>query len=178
MIAPRWRTDRPWMPDYGLAPVEAGLLLWSWAEERLDAASRYWISTVDAQGKPHLSAVWAVRVDNTLWFSCGPHSRKARNLGLSGRCAIATERADEAVTMIGVARRVEDVGAGDAGGTGGRVHTIADAYRAKYGESFPDPAVNPLYGVTPDVVIGVVEDPAEFSTWATRWTFHRPETKH
>ena len=154
------RTDRPWMPDYGLSGSEDGLLAWSWAVDHLRAAPRYWVSSVDPFGQPHLSAVWAVWVDDALWFSCGARSRKARNLLLSGRCTAATERADEAVTITGHAGRVTD---------GAVLGAVTDAYVAKYGEGFPDPGANPLFAVRPDVVIGIVE--SDMQARSTRWTF-------
>lgn len=49
------------------------------------------------------------------------------------------------------------------------IEPVSEAYLAKYGEGFPDPAENPLFAVLPDVVIGMVE--SEFSSRATRWTF-------
>lgn len=156
------RTDRPWMPDYGLAPAEAGLLPWSWAEERLLASRRFWVATAGTQGLPRLSAVWAVWVDDALWFSCGGRSRKARDLGAAGRCAVSTERADEAVTMTGTARRVEDLAL---------LGPVTEAYVATYGDGFPDPVSNPLFAVLPEVVIGIIESDPEFTTRATRWTF-------
>jgi len=70
------------------------------------------------------------------------------------------ERADEAVTLIGQARRAEDAR---------ELSGVTEAYVVKYGEGFPDPAVNPLFAVLPDSVIGMVED--DFSNRATRWSF-------
>lgn len=154
------RTDRPYMPDYGLSGEPDGLLPWSWALDHLRSAQRFWVSSVDPLGAPHLSAVWAIWLDDALWFSCGPRSRKARNLLASSRCSAATERADEAVTITGHATRVEDAAS---------IEPVSEAYLAKYGEGFPDPAENPLFAVRPDVVIGMVE--LEFSSRATRWTF-------
>ena len=52
--------DRPHMPGYGIAGPEAGLLPWSWAEERLRDAWRYWVVTVSGDGEPHAMPVWAV----------------------------------------------------------------------------------------------------------------------
>lgn len=169
------------MPGYGIAEGEQGLLPWSWAMDHLREARRYWVATADSPGAlepsqpsaagdgrlvvgvaPHLSAVWAVWVEDALWFSCGARSRKARNLGVNGRCSVATERADEAVTMTGSAHRVEDVAL---------LGPVTDAYVTKYGDGFPDPAINPLFAVLPDVVIGIIEAEAEFTTRATRWTF-------
>jgi len=45
------------MPGYGIAgPGEGrGLLPWSWAEERIAAARRYWLATVAADGAPHVT---------------------------------------------------------------------------------------------------------------------------
>jgi hypothetical protein len=45
------------MPGYGIAEAERGLLPWSWAVERLIAATRYWVATVDEDGAPHLMPV-------------------------------------------------------------------------------------------------------------------------
>lgn len=148
------------MPDYGLSGDTDGLLPWSWAVDHLRSAQRFWVSSVDPLGQPHLSAVWAVWVDDALWFSCGARSRKARNLLASGRCSAAAERADEAVTITGYASRVDSAEL---------IAPVSEAYVAKYGEGFPDPAEHPLFSVLPEVVIGMVE--SEFSARATRWTF-------
>lgn len=160
------RTDRPWMPDYGVPRHEEGLLPWSWAVDHLVAARRFWVASADPLGQPHNSAVWAVWVEDALWFSCGPRSRKARNLLANGRCAVATERADEAVTITGRAGRFEDAAV---------VGAVANAYAAKYGDGFPDPATNPLFAVVPEVVIGIIENEPDFTTRATRWTFSSVE---
>lgn len=164
------------MPDYGLSDEPDGLLPWSWAVDHLRSAQRFWVSSVDPLctldspqpgrglgsrlATPHLSAVWAIWLDDALWFSCGPRSRKARNLLANRRCSAATERADEAVTITGHAIRVE---------VAVSIEPVSAAYLAKYGEGFPDPAENPLFALRPDVVIGMVE--IEFSSRATRWTF-------
>lgn len=177
------RTDRPWMPDYGLSGSKDGLLAWSWAVDHLLAAPRFWVSCITPLGErdfpqrgegtglraatPHLSAVWGVWVEDALWFSCGARSRKARNLLLNGRCTAAIERADEAVTITGHAGRVSD---------GAVLGAVTDAYVAKYGDGFPDPVSNPLFALSPEVVIGIIEREPDFSTRATRWTFAPRET--
>jgi hypothetical protein len=153
------------MPGYGVTTGEEGLLPWSWAVERLHAARRYWVASASAAGEPHVSAVWAAWVDDALWFSCGGRSRKARNLLASGRCAIATERADESVTLTGPADRVMGERA---------LAAVREAYVAKYGEGFPDPAANPVFAVRPERVIGIVEDESHFASAATRWVFGDP----
>ncbi|HEX8804933.1 MAG TPA: hypothetical protein VF743_12095, partial [Acidimicrobiales bacterium] len=89
-------------------------------------------------------------------------SRKARNLAADPRCVVTPERADEAVVVEGVATRVTDPAA---------VERVADAYRAKYGSGFPDPADNPLLAVRPTRAFGVVEEEPGFTTRTTRWTW-------
>ena len=65
--------DRPWMPGYGTLPAAdgTGLLPWSWATERLEAAHDFWLATTSADGRPHVMPVWAVWWRDALWFSSG-----------------------------------------------------------------------------------------------------------
>ncbi len=47
--------------------------------------------------------VWGLWQDGRLLFSTGSESRKARNLAHNPNCVACTERANEAVTVEGVA---------------------------------------------------------------------------
>jgi hypothetical protein len=47
----------------------------------------FWLSTIDADGRPHLTAVGANRVEGRYYFSGGPRSRKIRNIEREPRCA-------------------------------------------------------------------------------------------
>jgi general stress protein 26 len=156
--------DRPDLPGYGIEPAEAGegLLPWAWAIVRLESARNYWVATASPDGVPHLAAVWGVWVGGALYFSTGARSAKARNLALSARCVVTPEYAGEAVVVHGVAERVGDRAAADY---------VQRAYTEKYGETFPDPAQEPLFAVAPRVVLGFVSDSARFTTTATRWHF-------
>src|SRR5690348_7591741 len=80
--------DRPYMPGYGIkGPSEGtGLLPWAWATERLASARNYWLSTTTPAGAPHAMPVWAVWLDDRLWFSSSLGSRKIRNLTADPRC--------------------------------------------------------------------------------------------
>ena len=149
--------DRPHMPGYGIAGPDAGLLPWSWAEERLRGAPRYWVVTVAPDGAPHAMPVWAVWLDEALWFSTGGRSRKARNLRSEPRCVVHT---DDPLVVNGVAEVVTDESA---------IARMSEAYAAKYPDVPPDPAANPIVRVRPVTVIGLIE--AEFATSPTRWTF-------
>jgi PPOX class probable F420-dependent enzyme len=156
--------DRPYMPGYGLAPATGGrgLLPWSWADDRLAAARRYWIATVGADGRPHLAAVWGLWADGAFHFSTGGASRKARDLRHDPRVAVSVEGASESLVLDGVAERVIDPSV-----LGG----IESRYIAKYGSGYPDPADNPLMVVRPRTVIAVLESEPDFTELATRWTF-------
>ena len=58
-----------------------------------------WLSTVNADGSPHLTGIGALWAEGSFWFETGRHTRKGRNLARDPRCAlsIATERFDLAV---------------------------------------------------------------------------------
>lgn len=156
--------DRPEMPGYGIAPADGGegLLPWTWAVERIDAARNYWVATSSPDGVPHLAAVWGVWVGGALYFSTGSQTVKARNLEASARCVVSTEDADEAVVIHGVAERVGDRAAVDC---------VRKMYVEKYADEFPDPREEPLFAVAPRTVVGTISDPARFAATATRWHF-------
>jgi Pyridoxamine 5'-phosphate oxidase len=150
---------RPYMPGYGVAGSEAGLLPWSWALERLVSSHRYWLATADQHGAPHLMPVWAVWYEESLWFSSGGRSRKVRNLRANPRCAVQAGDADPVI----VHGSVEFVGDPDG--------ALVAAYRAKYGEAPPDSRENPIARVRPVWVFGLVE--SAFESTPTRWDFGR-----
>ena len=149
------------MPGYGIAgPQEGrGLLPWAWAEQRLEAAERYWLATVSPDGAPHVMPLWAVWLDGQLWFSTGGRSRKARNLRADPRCAIHLE-GDEPLIVNGLAAFVTDAAA---------IERMVAAYGDKYPETPPDPAENPIVRVRPQQAFGMIE--AEFAGSPTRWSF-------
>jgi hypothetical protein len=148
---------RPYMPGYGIATSEAGLLPWPWARERLTAATRYWLATVDADGAPHVMPVWAVWHDDCLWFSSGGRSRKIRNLRERPRCAVHSD-GDDPVILHGDVDLVTDPDP-----------AVLAAYRDKYGDAPPDPVENPIARVRPVWAFGLIE--SEFSSSPTRWEF-------
>ena len=145
------------MPGYGVSESASGLLPWSWAEERLAGATRYWITTVSPGGAPHVMPVWGVWLDRCLWFSTGGRSRKARNLRVEPRCVVHID-GEDLVIVHGTAELVTEPAAAPL-----------DAYAAKYGDRPPDVGQNPLVRVRPRWAFGHVE--AEFTRSPTRWDF-------
>ena len=64
----------------------------SWQDtlEAIKQAEIFWISTVRADGRPHVTPLVAVWLDDALHFSTGPEEQKARNLGGNRRVALTT----------------------------------------------------------------------------------------
>jgi hypothetical protein len=158
--------ERPQMPGYGLLAADdgTGLLPWTWAVERLASSHDYWLSTLSADGAPHLMPVWAIWLDGALWFSCSKESKKARNLTADGRCSLATDNAAQPVVLQGVAEPVITLG---------EIQRLIDAENAKYDTDYSlellGPAVSTWFGVRPARVFGL--DTADFAGSPTRWTF-------
>lgn len=160
-------SQRPHMPGYGIEPATSGgLLPWSWAEQRLLGSRSYWLATTWPDGRPHVMPVWAVWLDSALWFSCGPDSRKAKNLTTDPRCVLTTDNATEPVVCEGSASLCTDRDS---------IDRFARAAVAKY-ESVSDGdydldfyLANSTYVLRPRKVIALSEE--DFTTSPTRWTF-------
>jgi nitroimidazol reductase NimA-like FMN-containing flavoprotein (pyridoxamine 5'-phosphate oxidase superfamily) len=153
------KADRPHMPGYGISESTEGMLPWSWAEERLRDSRNYWVATARPGGRPHLMPVWAVWLNDALFFSTARTSTKARNLFANPNCSVSTEHGDEAVIVEGAVVHEEDHGV---------LRPAWDAYKAKYdwgleGES--------MFVLRPRVVFAFIETAEQFSTAATRWRF-------
>ena len=64
----------------------------SWEETRkaLAAAELFWISTVRADGRPHVTPVVAVWTEGAVWFSTGAVEQKFANLRASPHVVLTT----------------------------------------------------------------------------------------
>jgi hypothetical protein len=97
----------------GLPPVD-----WADVLEKLDAGSppapdahnacTTWLSTVNEDGSPHVTAVGALWLDGCFWFQTGSGTRKGRNVGRDPRCSIAVSIRDADVVAEGEAARVTE----------------------------------------------------------------------
>src|SRR6185437_2304120 len=100
----------------GLPPVD-----WAAVAASLDAGSAprpdaansrtTWLSTVNEDGSPHVTAVGALWVDGTFWFQTGAGTRKGRNVARDPRCSVAVSVRDADVVFEGDAVRVTEPGA-------------------------------------------------------------------
>ena len=157
------------MPDYGVVAPSWTPLPWSWAMERLLANRNFWVVTVSAAGAPHALPVWGVwdEGENRFAFSCGPRSRKARELSANPHVAIMTEDTVECLSLEGCAAPVHDRG---------RQDLWIERYLAKYRPMAADLSAefirrNLMVEFEPQRAFGVIERDDEFATRATRWVF-------
>ena len=97
----------------GLPPVN-----WTDVVEKLDRrldpapeahnAHTTWLSTINKDGSPHVTAVGALWLDGSFWFQTGTGTRKSRNVARDPRCSIAVSVRDADVVAEGNAVRVTD----------------------------------------------------------------------
>jgi hypothetical protein len=97
----------------GLPPVD-----WANIVEKLDSGSQpapeahnartTWLSTVNEDGSPHVTAVGALWLDGCFWLQTGSCTRKSRNIARDSRCSIAVSIRDADVVAEGEAERETD----------------------------------------------------------------------
>lgn len=105
---------------------------WVEAIEHLERAEIFWLSTVRPEGRPHVTPLLAVWLDDALYFCTGAHERKAKNLARNARCVLTTgcntmNEAGLDLVVEGQAVQVSDPA---------RLQRIADRYATKYGSDW------------------------------------------
>ncbi|MEE4541076.1 pyridoxamine 5'-phosphate oxidase family protein [Streptomyces sp. V4-01] len=146
---------------------------WEEVREALDTAQTYWLTTVRADGRPHVTPLIAIWDASALHFSTGEREQKSRNLAAHRHVALTTgaNALDEGLDVVleGEATRVTDTA---------RLEHLAAAWLRKYGEvwryevrddSFwhPGGGLATVYAVRPAAVHAFRKGP----TYAqTRWT--------
>lgn len=101
----------------------------AWADtvRALDAAQLFWITTVRADGRPHVTPLVAVWVDDAIHFCTGADEQKAVNLRANPNVILTTGRNDWTqgldVVVEGAATRTTDDAA---------LRRLAEAWRTKW----------------------------------------------
>lgn len=122
-------TEQRNLDGYGAPPIE-------WARVREALAGPFtqvpgtggpgrhtaWLTTLDADGGPHLVGVGISSVDGVWYFTSGPGARKARNLARDARCAVSLAIEPFDLVVEGTAGRVVD---------GPTLTAVAAAYAAE-----------------------------------------------
>ena len=117
--------------DGRFSDPQAGPTAWPDALRTLQDAELYWLTTVRANGRPHVTPLVGVLDDNAVHFVTGFDEQKARNLQHNPQVALTTGQNAWArgldVVVEGGAIRVTD---------GVTLQRLADAFEAKYGSDW------------------------------------------
>ena len=103
---------------------------WAVARRQLQTAMAYFLTTVRPDGRPHVTTIAAVWLDDAVHFTTGALERKARNLAENDHVVVTVgSSAFEGLDVVieGHAVRVTDPGT---------LQRLADAYPPKYGDIF------------------------------------------
>lgn len=160
--------ERPLLPD-GYVEMDKlePPLPWSYVEEQLGKAINFWFATADKAGVPHVSPIWAVWVDDHLYFDGSSKSKRIRNMLDNPNLAVHLESGESALIMYGTGEELQNAPITLR-------ERIAAEYKRKYVEQdyAPDPAwwvEGGLYKMTVSKVIAwttFFKDP-------TRWILDR-----
>lgn len=137
---------------------------WTTVSGALASAELYWLTTVRGDGRPHVTPLVGVWVDDEFVFCTGSDEQKARNLERNANVAVTTgvnswKDGLDVVVEGSIARL-----------TGGEtLKQIADAYREKYSGEWdfdnddevfdPDGNRAHVFRVTPTKVIAFAKSP-------------------
>lgn len=100
---------------------------WETVRRAIETAELFWISTVRADGRPHVTPLPAVWHDGALYFCTGAAEQKARNLARNPSCSLTTGtnawKAGLDVVVEGAAEQITD---------DELLHVLARAWESKY----------------------------------------------
>ena len=134
--------------DSRFSDPQAGPTPWPDVARALADAELYWLTTVRADGRPHVTPLIGLAEGEVVHFCTGLSEQKARNLEHSDRVALTTGTNAWArgldIVVEGTAVRVTDRG---------ELQRLADAYEAKYGSVWH-------FDVGEDAFAGQGEEPA------------------
>lgn len=68
----------------------------------------FWLTTLNADGSPHVTSVGALWHAGSCWFQTGDQTRKAKNVARDARCTVSVATKGFDVMVAGDAQRVHD----------------------------------------------------------------------
>jgi nitroimidazol reductase NimA-like FMN-containing flavoprotein (pyridoxamine 5'-phosphate oxidase superfamily) len=80
--------------DQRFSDPDAEATSWDAARQALETAEMFWISTVRADGRPHVTPLVAVWAGGALYFCTGDAEQKAVNLGANPHVVLTTGCSD------------------------------------------------------------------------------------
>jgi nitroimidazol reductase NimA-like FMN-containing flavoprotein (pyridoxamine 5'-phosphate oxidase superfamily) len=132
-----------------------------------------WLATVNPDGTPHVMPLGILWAEDTLCFSAGASTRKAKNLMRSPHCVITVATYDYDLVVEGEAARVTDEARlqhiADLNAAAGWHPTVRDgSFYAEYSAPSAGPPPWDVYEVTPGTIFALgTSEPYG----ATRWRF-------
>jgi len=133
----------------------------------------FFVATVRPDGRPHSAGVGAIWVDDALYFTSGPGTRKSRNLAANPACSVSVRLRGLDLVLEGEAHRVTDAATLERVAavyrTGGWPASVAgDALTAPYSAPSAGPAPWHVYRLTLHNAVAVAGAEPH---GATRWNF-------
>jgi hypothetical protein len=117
--------------DPRFSSADATATPWTTARDLLAAAPTYWLSTARSDGRPHVTTIAGVWIDEALHFTTGRSEQKARNLAAGNPTVVVTTGCNGwdglDIVIEGEAVRVLDAE---------HLARLVDAYREKYADFF------------------------------------------
>ncbi len=144
---------------------------WPEARRLLEEAQIYWLSTVRPDNRPHVTPLFAVWLDDAVYFGTGADERKVKNLVHNPHCIFTT--GCNVIAGLDLVVEGEAIRTSDAG----KLQRVADQFAAKYGWHYAvrdgvfhgdKGNVALVYEVTPTTIFGFGKG-EQFSQ--TRWRF-------
>jgi pyridoxine/pyridoxamine 5'-phosphate oxidase len=155
------RSDPTAEVDTRFSDPEAGPTPWPDAARVLEQAELYWLTTVRADGRPHVTPLIGVVEEGVVHFCTGLREQKARNLEHSAQVAVTTGNNTWArgldVVVEGTAVRVGDRDS---------LQRLADAYEAKYGSVWHFDVGDGVFGTGEDAAAVFRIEPAKAIAFA------------
>jgi general stress protein 26 len=147
--------------DRRFSDPEAQPTAWSDVLHALEIAELYWLTTVRADGRPHVTPLIAVADGAAVHFCTGFREQKARNLEHNNRVALTTGNNTWArgldVVVEGTAIRITDPDL---------LQALADAYEAKYGSEWHFDVGDGVFGTGQDAAPVFRIEPAKVLAFA------------
>lgn len=139
MTDPAPTADRPRIPaEYRIPRSTKGLLDWAHVDERLRAATVYWIATSGPGGTPRVRPLDGLWHEGALYVGGSPETRWARDIQANPRVSVHLDGGLDVVILEGEAELLEH------GVEPELAVTLAELSNAKY----------PQYGMTPEMYTG------------------------
>jgi pyridoxine/pyridoxamine 5'-phosphate oxidase len=147
--------------DTRFSDPAAGPTPWSEAVRVLRDAELYWLTTVRADGRPHVTPLIGVAEDEVVHFCTGLREQKARNLEHHSDVALTTGNNTwaEGLDVVVEGSAVRVTGRDD-------LQRLADAYEAKYGSVWHFDVGDGVFGSGEDAAAVFRIEPAKVMAFA------------